>query len=100
MSAPATERTSVHDLADEVVRLREQAAQLQRALDSRVTIEQAKGMLAERLALTPGEAFQLLRRSARSAQMRLHDLAASVIESSSTPEPVLRELRLQDRKET
>jgi AmiR/NasT family two-component response regulator len=41
------------------------AGQLQRALNSRVIIEQAKGVLAERLRVTPEEAFVMLRRYAR-----------------------------------
>jgi AmiR/NasT family two-component response regulator len=65
--------------------LARRAGQLQQALDSRIAIEQAKGVLAERYGITVEEAFRVLRRSARSNRMRLHDLAARVVESSSTP---------------
>src|SRR3954452_5422550 len=44
---------------------RERAEQLQAALDSRVVIEQAKGMLRERIGLPIETAFQLLRSGAR-----------------------------------
>jgi GAF domain-containing protein len=54
--------------------------QLQRALDSRIVIEQAKGRLAERLSLQPGDAFEILRRHARNHGLRLHDVARDVAE--------------------
>jgi AmiR/NasT family two-component response regulator len=57
----------------------ERQAQLQHALDSRVVIEQAKGMLAERLGLSPEDAFEVLRGMARSNRVRIHDVAHSVI---------------------
>jgi hypothetical protein len=59
--------------------LLERTIQLQTALDSRVVIEQAKGILAERESITPGEAFDKMRREARSKRMKLHDLAQSVV---------------------
>ena len=59
--------------------------QLERALQSRILIEQAKGVLAERLQLAPDEGFTLLRRAARNNRLRLHDVAAAVVRSSETP---------------
>jgi AmiR/NasT family two-component response regulator len=70
----------------------ERTAQLQRALDSRVVIEQAKGMLAERFELDVDEAFDLLRRAARSQGMRVRDLARSVVTNRDTPRPIAAEL--------
>lgn len=56
------------------------AGQLQRALDSRVVIEQAKGMLAEQLHVGIDEAFEVLRRHARSNGRKLRDVAGDVVE--------------------
>ncbi len=65
--------------------------QLQSALTSRIVIEQAKGILAERWKVTPDEAFGHLRRHARSNQRGLPDVARSVIAGSchmTRPDPV------------
>jgi AmiR/NasT family two-component response regulator len=62
------------------------AEQLQRALNSRVVIEQAKGVLAERAKINLDEAFDLLRTHARSHNLRLHDVATAVISSLLTVE--------------
>lgn len=53
--------------------------QLQAALNSRITIEQAKGVLAERLHLDVDEAFTVLRRTARNSNRRLSDLARAIV---------------------
>jgi transcriptional regulator with GAF, ATPase, and Fis domain len=58
------------------------AEQLQGALNSRVSIEQAKGMLAERLGLDMGQAFELLRGQARARNRRLAELAGAVADGS------------------
>lgn len=70
----------------------ERTAQLQRALDSRVVIEQAKGILAERFGLDVNQAFALLRGAARSKGMRIRDLAELVVTSRETPAQILAEL--------
>lgn len=58
--------------------------QLQTALNSRVIIEQAKGMLAAHSGtLTPEEAFTALRGYARAHQHRLSDLARQVIDGTA-----------------
>jgi GAF domain-containing protein len=59
------------------------AGQLQIALNSRVMIEQAKGILAERLRTTPDEAFILLRRYARDHNHPLTHLAADIIRGTA-----------------
>lgn len=53
--------------------------QLQRALDSRVVIEQAKGRIAEGAGLSMGESFERLRSHARSRSRRLSDVARDVV---------------------
>jgi hypothetical protein len=71
---------------------RREAEQLRVALDSRIAIEQAKGMLRERIGLPIDSAFYLLRSSARGNGQKLHGLASEVVASFATPEPILREL--------
>lgn len=83
---------AVARLNETVSALTERAEQLQRALESRIVIEQAKGVLAERLGVEPATAFELLRRAARSRQMRLHQLAGAVVASPATPPPVAHEV--------
>jgi AmiR/NasT family two-component response regulator len=79
------------DLAERLELLERENAQLRQALESRIVIEQAKGVLGERYATSVDVAFELLRRGARSSQMRLHELAADVVASSETPWPIQRE---------
>jgi transcriptional regulator with GAF, ATPase, and Fis domain len=55
------------------------AEQLQAALNSRVVIEQAKGVLAERGGLTMDQSFAQLRRFARNTNQRLSDTAQAVV---------------------
>lgn len=66
-------------LAERCADLQQRAEQLQTALTSRVIIEQAKGVLAERHGLTVDAAFEALRSHARRNNLRLHDLAAAVV---------------------
>ncbi len=56
--------------------------QLNHALNSRVVIEQAKGMVAERDGLDTEQSFRRLRSYARSHNLRLVDVACSVIDGS------------------
>jgi ANTAR domain-containing protein len=67
----------------------ERATQLQRALDTRVVIEQAKGILAERFDLDTQAAFAVLRGSARAHRLKLHLLARAVVLDRETPEPII-----------
>ena len=61
------------------------AQQLTHALNSRVMLEQAKGMVAERLGLDMGQSFATLRTYARSHNLRLSDVAQAVIDGSLVP---------------
>lgn len=58
------------------------AEQLQSALNSRVLIEQAKGVLSERAGTSVDVAFNLLRSYARSNRQQLSVVAAHVIEGT------------------
>jgi AmiR/NasT family two-component response regulator len=73
--------------------LTERNLQLQRALESRIVIEQAKGVLAERFQISIETAFEVLRRAARDRRLKLHEVARDVIASSETPPEVLAALR-------
>jgi GAF domain-containing protein len=55
------------------------AGQLQRALDHRSLIEQAKGVIMERRGLDQQAAFELLRAQARSTRRRLDEVASEVV---------------------
>lgn len=70
--------TAMADLEEQVDDLTVERDQLQRALDSRVVIEQAKGRLAGELDISTTEAFTLLRERARQHGIKLRDLARSV----------------------
>jgi AmiR/NasT family two-component response regulator len=56
--------------------------QLQTALNSRVLIEQAKGVIAERLGTDIDHAFAILRREARNRNRGLSDLAQAIVEGT------------------
>ena len=55
-------------------------AQLQAALNSRVIIEQAKGMISEYLTMTVDDAFELLRSYAHYHNRRLSEVASDVVD--------------------
>ncbi|HZZ52061.1 MAG TPA: GAF and ANTAR domain-containing protein [Pseudonocardia sp.] len=63
--------------------------QLQAALTSRVIIEQAKGLLAQHAGLGMAEAFELMRRYARSHNERLAVVARALAERTIEPEAVV-----------
>jgi hypothetical protein len=87
----------IEELRQRLVAAEELNAQLEHALDSRVAIEQAKGVLAERLGVSIGEAFDILRHAARSARTGLHELALRVVEEPRTPDPVVVALARRSR---
>ncbi len=61
------------------------AEQLQHALDARVVIEQAKGVLVAREGLTEREAFERLRRQARRQRRPVAEVAAEVMATAHRP---------------
>ena len=56
--------------------------QLQRALESRIVIEQAKGVLAESAGVGMEDAFRMLRQHARDANLNLRTVAERVVDRS------------------
>jgi GAF domain-containing protein len=61
------------------------AVQLQGALDSRVVIEQAKGVLVGRHGLSPRQAFERLRGLARDQRRPLAEVAEAVVSAAQRP---------------
>ncbi|WP_157728611.1 ANTAR domain-containing protein [Actinopolymorpha singaporensis] len=67
----------------------QRSEQLQGALQSRVVIEQAKGMLAQSSGLGVDQAFDALRGYARNHRLNLHALAGEVVSRTVLPETLL-----------
>lgn len=63
----------------ELAEARQLADQLQTALDSRVLIEQAKGLVAGEHGITPDQAFALLRDHSRKHGIKLADVCEAVV---------------------
>jgi GAF domain-containing protein len=68
-----------HRAATEAQRLNEQ---LSAALQSRIVIEQAKGLISARTGLNMAEAYSRLHRYARNSQLRLTDVAQSAVDGT------------------
>jgi hypothetical protein len=66
---------------DERSTLQSLGRDLQQALLSRDVIGQAKGILMERLKITPEDAFDLLRRSSQQLNVKLRDVARGLAET-------------------
>ena len=75
------ERLTLHTLVQgqKLVELETTVQQLQTALDSRLIIERANGILAERYDLSIDQAFELLREAARTSRRPLRGLANDVV---------------------
>jgi ANTAR domain len=74
----------------EASRTLEVADQLQQALDRRVLIEQAKGVVLARSGVGADQAFALIRREARSRNRRVVDIAGEVIGGHLPERPTAR----------
>ena len=73
------------DLADHA----ELTAGLQKALDTRIVVEQAKGFLVARNRIEPRAAFDLLRGYARSHSIRVHAVASDLLAGRLRPDQLL-----------
>jgi hypothetical protein len=82
---PEEARIAVRRLVELTGILARRCAQLQQALDSRIIIEQAKGVLSARLEIPIDQSFDLLRRAARSHRLKLQDVATEVVTSGAVP---------------
>lgn len=80
--SPGTRPPRAEGELDEIGRLRLSVRQLEHALAARVVVEQAIGVLAERQRSLPRDAFERLRKTARSRGRKVHDLAREVVLSA------------------
>jgi hypothetical protein len=71
--------------AGEAGRLRTTVGQLEHALLTRIRVEQAIGVLAERHRIKPRQAFEQLREAARSRGRKVIDIAGDVVASATNP---------------
>ena len=78
-------RADEGDLAELVQQLTDKVGGLEEALLSRDVIGQAKGILMERLHLTPDQAFEELRAVSQSYNRKVRDIAAELAETGAWP---------------
>jgi hypothetical protein len=69
----------------ETGKLRATVGQLEHALLTRIRVEQAIGVLAERHRIKPRQAFEQLRDAARSRGRKVIDIAGDVVASATNP---------------
>ena len=81
-STYAEDVSSADDARLRIEALERLVEQLEHALESRIVIEQAKGVLSERHRLPPTEAFELVRRRARSERRNIHQVSAEIVASA------------------
>jgi PAS domain S-box-containing protein len=87
MRAYATVLGRLLGTATDASRKEQLAEQLQQALDRRVLIEQAKGMLMAHMGMDADGAFALIRRQARSSGRKVADVAGEIIAGSLPRQP-------------
>ena len=85
VDAPPAKPACEPTLASEAGRLRATVGQLEHALATRIRVEQAIGVLAERHRIKPRQAFEQLREAARSRGRKVIDIAGDVVASATNP---------------
>jgi GAF domain-containing protein len=76
---------AIHNAA-EYWRARNLVRNLERALDSRDVIGQAKGILMSRLHLTPAQAFEVMRSASQRRNIKLVEIAEEVARTGEPPD--------------
>ena len=82
---PGNRPARTDDPLDEVGQLRLSVRQLEHALAARVVVEQAIGVLTERQHSSPRQAFERLRKVARSRGRKVHELSREIVLSATDP---------------
>jgi len=83
--APGARPARTDGPLDELGQLRMSVKQLEHALAARVVVEQAIGVLTERQHSSPRQAFERLRKVARSRGRKVHDLSREIVLSATDP---------------
>ena len=83
--APGARPPKTDGPVDELGQLRMSVKQLEHALAARVLVEQAIGVLTERQHSSPRQAFERLRKVARSRGRKVHDLSREIVMSATDP---------------
>ena len=71
--------------AEAAARTSDELANLRIAMRSRAVIEQAKGILMERYAITEDRAFAVLTRASQQSNVKLREVADQLVRSGSLP---------------
>jgi hypothetical protein len=85
MPDASSDKPTSEAIATETGRLRATVGQLEHALLTRIRVEQAIGVLAERHRIKPRQAFEQLRDAARSRGRKVIDIAGDVVASATNP---------------
>ncbi|HIV58816.1 MAG TPA: ANTAR domain-containing protein, partial [Candidatus Stackebrandtia faecavium] len=88
-SEPAAD--SVEALSETVAQLRAERDGLRRAMRNRSVIEQAKGVLAERLDISPEAAFERIVERSSQSNVKVADLAAAIVSGHNSSPPTVAE---------
>src|SRR5258705_13673714 len=78
-------------LAAVVAKLRAELAGVRTAMRNRAVIEQAKGVLVERLGISPDEGFDHLVRLSQRTNIKLIEVAAAIV-GTTAPDPATPEV--------
>lgn len=76
-------------LAAEIAAMRAEVSDLRRALASRATIEQAKGILMFRFGFGPETAFAVLKRVSQDNNVKLREVAHAIVAAAQGTPPAL-----------
>jgi ANTAR domain len=71
---------------------------LRHALETRIVIDRAVGMLSERFGVTIADAFELLREAARNNRRAVRELASEITESRGQTPPEVAEVVRRRRR--
>jgi AmiR/NasT family two-component response regulator len=90
---PAEAVGELDELRARIADLETENEHLRIGLSARIVIEQAKGVLIERLDLPAEDVFELLRTAARRSGMTVQTVAAEILKTRVTPDYIERQIQ-------